>query len=216
MLIELTVLFASSLIVGYSGALVPGPVLAVTVHETTRKGFRAGFSVPIGHSVIELLLVVLLTFGLAEVLSLKAVTGAVGLFGGSFLLWMAYRMLRRAVKDRVSFKVTSEGSHFHTSSMVSGIYSSVSNPYWLLWWASVGAGFLLRSLEFGLLGITAFYVGHILSDITWYGMVAFLIGKGRMVLSGSRYRALLVLCGLPLILFGIFFIDYGLSFVTSP
>ncbi|MCP8321996.1 MAG: LysE family transporter, partial [archaeon] len=66
MLLELSILFFSSLIIGYSGALMPGPVLIVTINEATKRGFKSGFYVPIGHALLELILVVLLTLGLAE------------------------------------------------------------------------------------------------------------------------------------------------------
>jgi hypothetical protein len=34
-------IFVSSFLIGLSGALMPGPLLAVTIRDTTRRGFHA-------------------------------------------------------------------------------------------------------------------------------------------------------------------------------
>jgi threonine/homoserine/homoserine lactone efflux protein len=211
MLLELSILFISSLIIGYSGALMPGPVLVVTMNEAARKGFRAGFLVPVGHVLLELVLVVFLVFGLAELLSLKPIVALIGILGGLFLSWIAYVILKDIVRRKISLSTGIGSNRLRMSSMVLGVYTSLSNPYWLIWWASVGAGFLLQSLEFGIMGVIAFYLGHILSDMSWYSFIAFAMARGKKLMSDRIYRIILVICGVMLILFSIFFIEFGLS-----
>ncbi len=50
----------SSFVVALSGALMPGPLLTVTVGEATRRGFWAGPLIILGHGLLELTLVLLL------------------------------------------------------------------------------------------------------------------------------------------------------------
>ncbi|MGQ9719609.1 MAG: LysE family transporter [Nitrososphaerales archaeon] len=211
MLLELLILFVSSLIIGYSGALMPGPVLIVTMNEATRRGFKAGFLVPIGHVLLELILIVFFAFGLAELLSLKPIVALIGIFGGLFLSWIAYTILKDIVRRKVSLNPDIGSNRLRMGSMALGVYTSLSNPYWLIWWASVGAGLLLQSLEFGIIGVIAFYLGHILSDMSWYSFVAFAMARGKKLMSDRAYRAILAICGATLILFSIFFIEFGLS-----
>ncbi|MCP8308109.1 MAG: LysE family transporter [archaeon] len=211
MLLELSILFFSSLIIGYSGALMPGPVLIVTINEATKRGFKSGFYVPIGHALLELILVVLLTLGLAEVLSLKPIVALIGLLGGIFLSWMAYNILRDTLRRKISLSFDIKSNDHKMGSMALGIFTSLFNPYWLIWWVSVGLSLLLWSLEFGIIGVVAFYFGHILSDISWYGSVSFAMARGKRFMSERVYRAILIFCGATLIFFSIFFIQFGLN-----
>ncbi|MGQ9468637.1 MAG: LysE family transporter [Nitrososphaerales archaeon] len=211
MLLGLSILFFSSLIIGYSGALMPGPVLIVTINEATKRGLKSGFYVPIGHALLELILVILLILGLAEVLSLKPIVALIGLFGGIFLSWMAYNILKDTLGRKIPLSFDIKSNDHKMGSMALGIYTSLFNPYWLIWWVTVGASLMLKSLEFGIIGVIAFYIGHILSDISWYGSVSFAMACGKRLMSERVYRALLIFCGATLILFSIFFIEFGLN-----
>ena len=56
----LSEIFISSFIIGFSGALTPGPVLSVTIVESSRRGFLAGPLITLGHGLAELGWLVLL------------------------------------------------------------------------------------------------------------------------------------------------------------
>jgi len=210
MLLDLLILFFSSLIIGYSGALMPGPVLIVTINESAKKGFKSGFYVSIGHALLELILVILLTFGLAEILSLKPIVALIGFLGGIFLSWMAYNILKDTLRRKISLNFDIGSNDHKMGSMALGIFTSLFNPFWLIWWVTVGLSLLLWSLEFGIIGVFAFYFGHILSDVSWYGLVSFAMARGKRFMSEKVYRALLIFCGATLIFFSIFFIENGL------
>lgn len=211
MFLELLILFLSSLIIGYSGALMPGPVLIITINEATKKGFRSGFYVCVGHAFLELILVVLLTLGLGEILSLKPIVALTGLLGGMFISWMAYNIFKDTLNRNISLSFDIKSNTQKMNSMMLGIFTSLSNPFWFAWWVFVGASFLLRSLEFGIIGVTAFYTGHILADLSWYGSVSFTIARGKKFLSDRAYKIVLISCGATLVFFGILFIKSGLE-----
>ena len=52
---ELAALFFDSFIIGFSGALMPGPVLAVGIAETPKHGWQTGPVLIIGHAVADAL-----------------------------------------------------------------------------------------------------------------------------------------------------------------
>ena len=206
---NLAIIFFTSFLVGMSGALTPGPVLLVVVTETARRGFIAGPAIVLGHGLLELLVVVLLALGASQVLSVGVVPGMVGLLGGAFLLWMGYGMLRNAGQLSLQSVLASEAKGLPVGPVVAGVTASISNPYWLVWWATVGASFIVRAMPSGAGGVGAFYVGHVLADIIWYVFVAAVIATGRRVMSDAVYRSVVVACAVFLLALGLFFMLSG-------
>ncbi len=199
-------IFFTSFLVGLSGALMPGPVLVVTVSHATRRGFIAGPLIVLGHAILELALVVGIILGLGQYLVLEPVSGVLGIVGGVVLAWMGWGMLSgkggRGGESRLSRAMP-------TSPVLAGLLTSLSNPYWFLWWATVGMAYISISLNLGLGGVTAFYSGHILADLVWYSFLAALITLGHKFVAGRFYRGLFVFCGVFLMLFGVYFLYRG-------
>jgi threonine/homoserine/homoserine lactone efflux protein len=93
--------------------------------------------------------------------------------------------------------------------VLAGVLVSLSNPYWTLWWATVGLGYIVLSLKQGTAGLVSFFSGHILSDLAWYSLVAGAVAGGRRFLTPAVYRGILVCCGAFLIFLGGSFIYMG-------
>lgn len=212
---SLSLVFVTSFFVGMSGALTPGPVLLVTITETARRGFMAGPAIALGHGLLELVTVVLLTLGLSQVLRVGMVPGLVGLLGGAFLLWMAYGMLRGAARLSLSNVLMERKSGLAVGPVVAGITASLANPYWLVWWATVGASFIVNTLSFGFLGVASFYVGHVSADLVWLSFVAGLITTGRRLMTDSVYRGIIVACAIFLVALGLFFMLSGAATIMG-
>jgi threonine/homoserine/homoserine lactone efflux protein len=209
----------SAFVVGLSGAMMPGSMLVVTIAEVGRRGFWAGPLVVAGHALLELLMVTALLFGLSELLALPAVGGTVGILGGVVLAWMGYGIVRVVVSGEVSLQTASaqgRAASVHPGGplrpVLGGIVSSISNPYWLLWWATIGAGYVLLSFGQGLFGVGCFFLGHISADLSWYSLVALAVTGGQRLLPDRLYRAVLAACGLFLIVFACYFVYLGWGF----
>ncbi|MFH1485161.1 MAG: LysE family transporter [Chloroflexota bacterium] len=205
-------IFVSSFFVGLSGSLIPGPFLTITIAESARLGVAAGVAMVVGHGIAELILVVALAKGLSQVLGKDYVTGSVSLLGGCFLLWMAFGIIGNAwgeleILDKGSTQVASG-----TSLVLVGIMASVFNPTWLVWWASIGATYVLSSLKNGTGGLASFYSGHILSDASLYLLVSFIVAAGRMLTADLTYRVILSVCGIFLVVLGLYFVFGGVRF----
>ena len=64
---SLIAIFFTSMVVALSGAMMPGPLLTITITESTRRGVASGPLLIAGHAVLELVLVIALLFGLGNV-----------------------------------------------------------------------------------------------------------------------------------------------------
>jgi threonine/homoserine/homoserine lactone efflux protein len=93
--------------------------------------------------------------------------------------------------------------------MISGILMSVANPYWIIWWATIGLGYILYSWRFGFWGIAFFFVGHILADLVWYSLIAAAVAGGRHFLTHRFYRGLIAVCAVFLMVFAGYFAYAG-------
>ena len=96
-------LASTSFIVALSGALMPGPLLTVTVGEAARRGFWAGPLIIVGHSLLELALVLLLLVGLGAWLNQPVILGTVGVLGAGMLGWMGFMTLKASRRGRLEF-----------------------------------------------------------------------------------------------------------------
>ncbi len=206
--IALVTIFCTSFMLALSGALMPGPLMTVTVSESSRRGMTTGPLMIFGHGLLELALVVALISGLAPILVRQDVFIFISLTGGAVLLWMGISMLRTLPELSLDYQATTEKSR---NLVVMGIVLSAVNPYWLIWWASIGLGYIMHSLKFGMLGVIAFFLGHILADLAWYTLLSFGISKGQHLFSDEFYRKMIGACAMFLIVFSCWFFYSGVQ-----
>jgi threonine/homoserine/homoserine lactone efflux protein len=226
---DLWYIFITAFIVGLSGAMMPGPLLTVTITESARRGFIAGPLLILGHALLEGALLIALVLGLGTILTQPATGKIIAVVGGVFLTWMGVQMARDAHRGNIELKdistVDTGGQGEDTGKKGSdkwlfsgsmhpvpaGILVSLSNPYWTLWWATIGLGYITMSLKQGSAGVLSFFAGHISADLGWYSLVAAGVISGRRFLGANVYRAIIVVCGIFLVFLGLSFIYYGLK-----
>jgi threonine/homoserine/homoserine lactone efflux protein len=208
---ELLAIFFSSFIIAFSGAMMPGPLLTATISESSKRGFYAGPMLIAGHGILEMVLVVLLLLGVAPFLQREGVFAVIAIAGGAILLWMAFGMLRSLPTLSLSFDVGKTGNN---SLILSGILLSLANPYWIIWWATIGFGYILHSRQYAMWGIFFFFTGHILADLVWYSAVAAAVGKGRHLFTDGIYRGIMGTCAVFLVAFACYFFYAGLQKVV--
>lgn len=201
-------LFVTSFIVALSGAIMPGPLLTVTISESPRRGMMTGPLLIAGHAILELALVLALLMGLAPLLSMEPVFIFIALAGSAVLLWMAVGMLQSLPTMTL---ITEAKDTSGKNLIMSGALMSIANPYWSIWWATIGLGYILHSMDAGTMGVIAFFSGHILGDLFWYATVSAAIWKGRRLLSDRGYRLLIGTCAVFLIVFSCLFAWSGLQ-----
>jgi threonine/homoserine/homoserine lactone efflux protein len=213
----LVALFATSLMVGFSGALMPGPLVTADIAGAARDGFWVGPALSLGHAIAEAAVVLGLAFGLGRLFKNHWVSGFIGLVGGLFLVWMGYDIARSVWSGSVSLQLSASGGGGLSvwATVLTGTAVSVGNPYWILWWATVGTNYVLLGLQQGPLGLGSVYIGHILSDISWLILVAFVVSSGRGLMNDTIYRGILLVCSAFLLGLGVYFSGSGLRFLRS-
>lgn len=205
-------IFFGAMIVGFSGALVPGSMFTFVISSVAKKGFWTSFFIVVGHSILELAVVIAFSLGLLKYLENPLIIKIIGIVGGVFLLYLGADILISIIRKRfiIDFKSMIGKRTMNTRStgiiILKGMLVSLMNPYWYIWWISIGAAFIVKSVKFDTGGVTAFYIGHISADFIWYLFVGFLISTGRKFFNQKIYNGILIACSLFLFYLGIRFI----------
>jgi threonine/homoserine/homoserine lactone efflux protein len=190
---------AETVAVSLSGVMAPGPITALTVSKGNESP-HAGAWVAIGHGIVEFPLVLAIYYGFGRWFKVPAVQTGIALAGGLFLFYMGLGMLRDLRREQVASSETDR--YKGRLPVAAGALLSLGNPYFLVWWATIGAALTLRSAEYGLGGLLAFASVHWSCDLGWSYLLSSMSHRGGRVFGRRFQQMVLVVCGVFLVLIG--------------
>jgi threonine/homoserine/homoserine lactone efflux protein len=193
-----------------SGVLAPGPLFFTNMLYGTRQGARAGLKVACGHTVVELPLIVLIAAGLFTTAAATQYAGTIGLIGGTGILGFAALQIAGIVRKKNIQALPAMASG--KSPIIAGIALSALNPFFLVWWFTVGLKLIADSATFGLAaGIVILFTLHIWMDYMWLAGTAYLASKGSSVIKSNYYPLLLLGLAAVLLYYGVYFMLTGIG-----
>lgn len=188
-------------IISASGVMSPGPLFLATVTNGIKQGARAGLKIALGHTLIELPLVVLIGFGVLSLGVVPQIRILIGILGALSLFGFAGLQIRSLLKDG-SVQSKSKYGSFLTGVLLTGL-----NPFFLIWWFTIGFKLISDALLlWSISGILIMFGLHIWMDYAWLVFVSFLSSRGQVFLSNKRYKMCMIGINFILIYFGISFI----------
>ncbi len=193
-------------VIGLTGALVPGPTLVATINASLRDGWSAGPRVTLGHIAVETFLMLLIVAGISVVNGeySRLIAG----IGGIALVVFGVMTLNEARNARIDLA----GDQAAISRpFLAGIITSISNPYFWIWWFTVGSALLIGAYSGGIVLALAFILGHWAADLGWFTLVSASVHRGRFIMGERTYRMILGMCGIFLILFGAYYLTKVLA-----
>jgi len=196
-------------VVTASGALAPGPLFFGLLVQGSKGGARSGFYSAIGHMLVEFPLVMGLALGLLAAASQPAIKYVIGLVGGLGLIGFGMLQIYQTIKSKPNSQPTKESKNLGTSSLVLGLALTGLNPYFILWWLTIGSVLVIQALAFAaIVGVLVMYVAHVWMDYAFLTAIAHMAKKGKNLVGSKYYR-------LALIAFGIILVYFGLTFVAG-
>ncbi|MCK4999596.1 MAG: LysE family transporter [Anaerohalosphaera sp.] len=181
--------------------MAPGAVTAATIAHST-KSKHAGAMIAVGHGFLEIPLIFLIMLGLDVFLQDDRVRIVIALAGGAFLVWMGAGMLadlRKSSEEQAVEKKKAAGP------IMDGFVLSITNPYFLLWWATVGLNLAIKAKNLGVTALILFPLVHWLCDLVWLEFLSLATNKGSDVLGRRGQKVILGVCAAALIVFGCMF-----------
>jgi threonine/homoserine/homoserine lactone efflux protein len=187
-------------IISISGAMQPGPVTATAITMGTRNRW-AGVLLAAGHGIVEFPLMVLIIFGLGTIFQMTLSQIIIGIAGGLALLYMAYGMFKTASRP-----VAVQAGARKDKPILAGIVLTVSNPYFLIWWATVGLGLAITATKFGLHAFALFAIVHWLVDLLWVPALSLASFHGTTLFGPKVQKRVIQACAIAMLFFGLFFL----------
>jgi threonine/homoserine/homoserine lactone efflux protein len=200
-------LILSVVLISFAGAIVPGPILAVTIAKSFKSPW-AGLQIALGHVFINISVILLIYFGLSQFLQIVTVQVILSILGGILIIWLGINMFRTRAK------IVYGSADLRYSAFTLGILTTVLNPMFLLWWATIGSMFIMKFHEFGITGLIAFIFAMELPNLTWYPFASVVTYKTSSSLRGQRIKEwLFIICSMLLIGFGVWFVVSGIQMI---
>jgi threonine/homoserine/homoserine lactone efflux protein len=91
------------------------------------------------------------------------------------------------------------------NSLLTGMVMTGANPYFFLWWATIGVALIATAATFGLAGLIVFTLVHWLCDIGWEQFVSVTVFKTKHLWTARTQIIVFGVCAAILIGFGIWF-----------
>ena len=198
MILEFLTLLSLGVVVGLSGAVIPGPLFAFTVFDTSRKRAITGHRIILGHAVWESVIILIILLGFGGLITHN--TLVIYIVGGVALAFMGVSMIRSKGRE-----ISMENSRVN-SSFVGGIFYTAFNPTQPLWWATAGLALLLTGLEvMGIMGVFIVTAGHWLSDLAYYSFVSFMVHRHERYINPHQ-KTISIVLGVFMALLGAYFL----------
>jgi len=199
-MIDILGTFVVAFLIGLTGALVPGPTLVATIQTSIKGGWSMGPKVTVGHIIIESIVFILIFLGISA--TAMKFSGMIAGIGGTTLLVFGILTIRESFTARLDRGVQSPTDNPY----IAGVITGLTNPYFWIWWLTIGGMLLVSALQGGIILAITFMLGHWTADAGWLTLVSASIHKGKVILTERGYKHALILCGLFLIFFGIYYL----------
>ena len=191
--------------ISLSGVMSPGPLTAFLIMRGKESPW-AGIWITLGHALAEIPLILGLFFGLQPFFEIQGMRAGVSLAGGGVLLYLGSAIFRTSRSGPGG-----RSKVYRAGALTGGVLLTALNPYWILWWLTVGASIITRTSEFGwLAGLSGMIFIHLLADAAWAVFITWSSSRGRRLIGDAGWRRIEQGCAWVMLGFGAFFFYDGL------
>jgi len=208
------------MLVSTSGVFSPGPLFFINLLYGSKYGSFVGLKIASGHALVEFPLILLLSYGLYIFSSFyisDVIVKFIGTIGGIFILFFSILQIRLLLRDKKSNQshpspgITNTKLNIRNSILVGFIFT-IFNPFFLLWWFTIGSKMISDSIiNFGIVGgASLVFFSHIWMDYFWLWFTSFMVNKGKSVIKEKVYRIFVFAISVILGIYGIYLLSVSL------
>ncbi|WP_135611533.1 LysE family transporter [Methanococcoides sp. AM1] len=205
-MIEVIKALALGFTIGISAALIPGPMMFATIGISLEKGWRTGPFVFLGHSLVEISIILLIIGGISSFIE-RSTIAYMSIIGGIIMILFGLVILKSAKSvSTMDISGAARKVKIAKSPVFAGILTSALNPTYVLWWLTAGSAIILQEYLIGTVAIIAFVIGHWIADLGYLVTVSSSTSRGKDFISRKNHKRVLYFCGSFMMIFGIWFI----------
>jgi threonine/homoserine/homoserine lactone efflux protein len=196
---EFFAFFTTVIVVSASGVMAPGPLFASTIASGIRHKL-AGLKIAIGHTIVEIPLVVLIGLGVLSLDNFPQFRIIIAVLGAASIFGFAAIQVRSALRG-----ITTKEAKY--GPLLTGILLTGLNPFFLVWWFTIGIKMISDStMLWSFWGILVMFGLHVWMDYVWLMFVSAASSKSMRFLSGKSYKIFMISINAVLVYFGVSFI----------
>ncbi|HBA89217.1 MAG TPA: hypothetical protein DCZ75_14915 [Geobacter sp.] len=190
------------LVLGLSAGFSPGPLLMLVISESLHHGTKSGVKVALSPVITDLPIVLATLLLLVKVSGYHGILGGISLAGGLFVMYTGYQSIRTRP---VRLDLPKE----QPRSLQKGVLTNFLSPHPYLFWITVGAPVLTKSLGTGWSACLAFIGSFYLCLVGAKVVLAIAVGKSKAFLSSTLYLYIMRFLGMLLIIFAVLLFREG-------
>ncbi len=190
---------AAAVVLGLSAGISPGPLMALVISETLRKGAVAGMRVSAAPLITDLPIIGAVVWLLSILSGSMALLGWISLAGAGTMLWMGWESVRFNGSDPPD-------QSREVGSLTKGVLVNLFNPAPYLFWLTVGTPLLVDAADDGAVWCTLFLLLFYTCLVGSKMATAIAVDRSRRFLSSRVYVMSVRLLGLLLIGFAVRFV----------
>ena len=194
----------SGVVFGLSSGLIPGPLLTLVITETLKHGIREGIKISIVPLLSDLPIVLVTILILTRLSDIRPALGIISILGTIFLFYLAIESL--------SFRGSEIDAEAKPQSVKKGVITNLLNPNPYIFWLSIGAPTVVKSMDIGLLSASLFIFFFYFSLVGSKIMIAFVTGRSRHFLKSRNFIYTIRALGLVLLIFAALFLKNALGY----
>jgi len=193
----------TGLFLGITAGLSPGPLMALVISETVKRGRIQGIKVSLAPLFTDIPLILLIIFVLKQIRNMEFLLGIISTAGSLFLFYLGY-------KDFKSDNVKLQIGDMESNSFKKGLLTNFLNPHPYFFWLFVGVPFMIKgnSLENAVF-VTSFFSGIVGSKIC----LTLIVEKSKNFIENKYYVWIIKSLGLILIFFGLILLKNAIDYL---
>jgi threonine/homoserine/homoserine lactone efflux protein len=205
------------ILISTSGVLSPGPLFFINLLYGSRCGSFVGLKIASGHAIVELPLIIILSYGLYTFTSFfisDILIKFIGMIGGIFIIIFSILQINSILKNKkieIQKYITITNSNIGNPILIGFIFT-ILNPFFLVGWFTIGSKMISDSLvNFGLIeGTLLVLFSHIWMDFFWLWFTSFMISKGMPIIKEKIYRIFVFGINVILAIYGIYLLSINI------
>jgi threonine/homoserine/homoserine lactone efflux protein len=193
---------SAGILLGLAAGFAPGPLLVLVISETLRHGIKAGLKVSIAPLITDVPIILVSLLLLNSLAEYKPILGCISIFGGLFIFYLAYESLKTRGVDL-------NLSAVRTGSFKKGVITNALNPHPYIFYMTVGAPIIYRSIQQHILATLSFVGSFLLLLVGSKVVLALVVGRSRTFLNGRLYIWVMRTLGVLLVVFSLVLLRDG-------